>query len=202
MLKIHSDSEYLVLNTYSRTQGLSHSFYIHQNKFEELDLHGYVVALDQPSFLTMRKGSCGNTVTFTFTWLMRCGDSELCGREESLTIPYVPMMSFIRASEDPNEPKRWAALALTEQQYPRLVFHSKRNLKAVLANRKIYRKLRKELALHFRWPGAEEIVIYDDFVPYSFGFTEKRNGETGICGGIIFHNHHNDLETAYYGVHT
>ena len=27
MLKIHSDSEYLVLNTYSRTQGLSHSFY-------------------------------------------------------------------------------------------------------------------------------------------------------------------------------
>jgi len=202
MLKVAADGDYLILHTYSRTRKLSHSFYVKRDKFRELERNGFVAAFDQPSVLTIRINSRDNTVTFTFAWLNRYSSGELHGREEIVTVPQTSLMDFIRSSEEMDGTKRWAALALPAPRGPRLVFRSRRNLKAVIGNRSLCRKFRKELDRHFCWPGADEIIIYDDSAPYSFGFTEMRNGERGICGGIILHNYRNNLDTAYYGVHT
>lgn len=201
-LNILSSGDYLIFHTYSRAHKLSHSFYVNRDKFWELERNGFVAVFDHPSVLTIRINNRNNTVIFTFAWLNRYSSGELHGREEIVTVPEAPLMEFVRRSEEPDGAKRWAALALPEPRGPRLVFRSRRNLKAVIGNRMLYRKFRKELNQHFHWQGSDEIIIYDDFMPYSFGFTEMRNGESGICGGIILHNYHNDLTTAYYGIHT
>lgn len=41
-----------------------------------------------------------------------------------------------------------------------------------------------------------------DFAPYSFFFREVCAGRNGICGGLIFHNYHDNLKKANYSVHT
>ena len=45
------------------------------------------------------------------------------------------------------------------------------------------------------------IVVYDDFVPYSFFFQEECVNGNGICGGIILYGRE-DLKKACYGMHT
>ena len=202
MLKISTSAEFLVLHTYSRSRKLSHGFYVDRDKFWELERNGFAAVFDRPSVLTIRVNSRNNTVTFTFSWLNRFDSGELHGREETITVPEAPLMEFVRRSEEMDGPKQWAALALPAPRGPRLVFRSRKNLKAVAGNRMLFRKLRKELDSHFRWPGADEIILYDDFAPYSFGFEERRNGSRGICGGVILHNYDGNLKTAYYGVHT
>ena len=113
---------------------------------------------------------------------------------------YVPLFSIYVAWSE--RKKIWNALSAPEPRGPRMVFRSRKNLKAVVRNKVICHKFAKELTSHFHWRGSDEIVIYDDSLPYSFFFEERINGRTGICGGIIFHNEDNDLAKASYGVHT
>lgn len=202
MLKIHASGDYLFLRTYSRAHKLSSEFYVRRSVFDELEEKDLVVALDAPSVLTIRRDRRAGTLAFDFLWLNRCGNYELCGREETVTVTESRLIAFIRESAKPDGSKQWAALGTTTAHLPRFTFQSRRNLKAVVGNRMIRRRLCKTLASHFRWPGTDEIVVYDDFVPYSFGFTELRDGKQGICGGIILHNHDNDLQKSYYSVHT
>ncbi len=199
MIKMRVSGDFLILRTYSRAHKLSGEFYVHRSVFDELEEKDIVVALDAPSVLTIRRGRRSGTLAFGFLWLNRCGNQEIRGREETVTVQESQLMEFIRESAKPDGQTHWAALGMTMARFPRFVFQSRRNLKAVVSNRMIRRRLCKTLESHFRWPDTDEIVIYDDFVPYSFGFTEMRDGKRGICGGIILHNHDNDF---YYGVHT
>ena len=48
---------------------------------------------------------------------------------------------------------------------------------------------------------ADEIHLFNDFVPYSFFFREYRNGQPVVCGGLILHGQE-DMSKAYYGIHT
>ena len=201
-LNILSSGDYLIFHTYSRAHKLSHSFYVNRDKFWELERNGFVAAFDHPSVLTIRINSSNNTVTFTFAWLNLCDNGELHGREEIVTVPEASLMEFVRSSEVPDGPEKWTALSIPEKQRPHIVLKSGKNLKAVIGNAAIYRKFRKVLLTHFCWPRSDEIIIYDDSMPYSFGFTEIRNGESGICGGIILHNYRDDPAAAYYAVHT
>ena len=84
---------------------------------------------------------------------------------------------------------------------PQIVFDSRKNLRAALANGVIRRKMVRSLRDQFRWPLSDRIELFDDFVPYSFGFREIRNGKTEICGGLILHRQ-DDMTNAYYGIHT
>lgn len=202
MLKIRASGDFLILRTYSRAHKLSGEFFLQRFSFDELQEKGLVVVLDSPSVLTIRQDKRAGTLTFGFLWLKRCGDNELRGREETVTVLESRLMDFIRESENPDGPARWAALGMTMAHFPRFTFQSRRNLKAVVGNRMIRHRFCKTLESHFRWPSTDEIIIYDDIVPYSFGFTELRNGKQGICGGIILHNHDHDLQKSYYGVHT
>ena len=57
------------------------------------------------------------------------------------------------------------------------------------------------LMANFNWPDADEIHLTNDFMPYSFFFREYRNGQAGMCGGLILHGQE-DMDKAYYGIHT
>ena len=63
------------------------------------------------------------------------------------------------------------------------------------------KKLGKFLANYLAWKESVRIMVYDDFVPYSFFFREERANGGGMCGGIILHRQE-DLKKAYYGIHT
>lgn len=192
----------LVFHTYSREQKQSRNFYVRKDCFQELEERDSFMCRDGISIMAVVRNAERDTLTITFVWLDRKGDGSLTGREESVTVSESSLLRFIRQSEEEDGPRVWNALSAPESRGPRMVFRSRKNLKAVVRNKVICHKFAKELTSHFHWRGSDEIVIYDDSLPYSFFFEERINGRTGICGGIIFHNEDNDLAKASYGVHT
>lgn len=92
-------------------------------------------------------------------------------------------------------------LSVDERGMPQIEFQSRKNLQAVAEIKVLRKKLGGFLDRHFAWKGSRKIVVYDDFVPYSFFFREERVSGTGICGGIILHGQEN-LKKACYGMHT
>ena len=76
-----------------------------------------------------------------------------------------------------------------------------RNLRDVVANVTVRRKLARFLSRNFRYRNVTEIRMFNDFVPYSFFFREMIGEQSGICGGVILHGQ-NDLKTAKYSIHT
>ena len=197
-----SSEDYLVFHTYSWKHKRSPCFYVPKKKFQELEKNGSFTDHDGASVMIVYQNMQKDTLTITFEWLNQHSDHTLSGREETVTVFRSSLMEFIRRSAEPDGPHIWNALSIPVSRGPRLIFRSRKNLKAVVRNRPICRKLNKKLAKHFHWPGTDEIIIYDDFLPYSFYFEERRNGEVGICGGIIYHDHNHDPATARYDVHT
>ena len=122
--------------------------------------------------------------------------------EESVTIPYALLLAFMGESTQDGGPETWKHLSVCPTSRPSLVFHDKERLRECVANKTVRRKLARALRDNFHYSGAEQIGLYHDFQPYSFFFREVRNGGDGICGGLIFHDHHNNLKEAYYSVHT
>ena len=92
-------------------------------------------------------------------------------------------------------------LAMKGARLPKVEFHSREHLKEVVERPVLRKKLGKLLANHLEWRGSIRIMVYDDFVPYSFFFREERDNGTGLCGGIILHGQE-DMKKAHYGIHT
>lgn len=195
--------EYIGLRTVSRSRRSPHRFYIPRHSLEEV---GYtsdnVIVHDIRSFAVLRRTVTGD-VEIEFTWLGDARGNNVSGYQETVTLPYDGLMEGLRESVRRGEPISWRALAIDNTpKCPRLVFnHSRRNLRAVLENGIVRRKLVRALRDHFQWQASERIEFYDDFLPYSFGFREIRNGEPGIVGGLILHGRE-DMKNAYYSIHT
>lgn len=66
----------------------------------------------------------------------------------------------------------------------------------------VRKKLSHALRDNFGYQGVERIEFYHDFAPYSFLFREINHDRVGTVGGLIFHNHQDDLSMASYAVHT
>ena len=94
-----------------------------------------------------------------------------------------------------------ATLALPEvDTTPEIKFQSQENLRRVVENPILRHKFSKFLSNNFQWPNAKEIILSDDFHPYSFFFQEiTKNGSHGICGGVILHE---GRRGCYYELHT
>ena len=139
-------------------------------------------------------------LTVDFTWLSDGGGRRVVGREETLHLPYRQFQEKLEESR-----KLGGAgvgmLSVDEKGMPKIEFQSRKNLREVAERKVLRRKLGKFLNNHFSWKGSRRIVVYDDFVPYSFFFQEERLNGKGICGGIILHGQE-DLKKACYGMHT
>lgn len=185
------------LRTVSRSRKSPHRFYISCQELERLETGSTILVQDIHSFAKLRRDAYAGTVEAAFTWLEGNGEN-VSGYQESITLPYGKMMDCLRQSK----PFVWKTLSIdSSKKQAQIVFKSRKNLHAALANGIIRRKLIRFLREQFRWAYAEKIEIYDDFMPYSFFFRETRGGEAGISGGIILHGQE-DMKTAYYSMHT
>jgi len=151
---------------------------------------------DCGSFAQVWRDPLSETVHIRFYWLNSNG-VQLTGWEQTIIVPFDELMSFNKGYMG----ERWELLSLEESRQPKLTFCGKKNLHAAVNNPVVRRKLTRFLRDNFQWPGAEEILLYDDMKPYSFYFREMRNGRVGICGGVIFHGRE-DMKKAQYSIHT
>ena len=185
------------LRTVSRSRKSPHRFYIPCQELEGLEAGSTALVQDIHSFAKLRRDAYAGTVEIAFTWLEGNGNG-VSGYQEAITLPYGEMMECLRQSKL----FVWKTLSIdSSAKQSQIVFKSRKNLHAALANGAIRRKLIRFLRDQFRWAYAEKIEIYDDFMPYSFFFRETRGGETGLSGGIILHGQE-DMKNAYYSMHT
>lgn len=185
------------LRTVSRSRKSPHRFYIPCQELEGLETGSTILVQDIYSFAKLRRDAYAGTVEAAFTWLEGKGNG-VSGYQETITLPYGRMMECLHESK----PFVWKTLSIDNSaKQAQIVFKSRKNLHAALANGIIRRKLIRFLRDQFSWAYAEKIEIYDDFVPYSFFFRETMGGEIGISGGIILHGQ-KDMKTAYYSMHT
>ena len=189
------------MQTYSRSGRSPHWFYILRGRLAELEKRTEVIVRDIHSFAVFHRDADAGSIDITFTWLDRDGDS-VSGRQETVILPYGKFSAFLRDSASGAGPLEWKALSMdTSGHRPKIVFKDSKNLHAVVHNGIIRRKLVRFIRDNFNWPQYEKIVLYNDFLPYSFGFREYRYGHPTISGGLILHNQE-DPEKAYYGIHT
>lgn len=203
MLKLTASGDYMILRTVSHRYGKSSQFYIPMEKLTELEQRGYVMSMDEPSFLRMRicKGADDSQkLEVRFTWLSSAGNDRVVGRTEHFCLNYAAFQKSLDELVGQESGDR-RLLSLQESNAPRIRFDSRKNLKQVVQNRVIRKKLGRFLTGHFRWADAECIHISDDFVPYSFFFTEKTAQGRGLCGAIILHGQE-DMRKAHYAMHT
>ncbi|WWR21228.1 hypothetical protein V1226_07515 [Lachnospiraceae bacterium JLR.KK009] len=185
------------LRTVSRSRKSPHRFYIPCQELEGLETGSTILVQDIYSFAKLRRDAYAGTVEAAFTWLEGNGNG-VSGYQETITLPYGRMMECLHESK----PFVWKTLSIDNSaKQAQIVFKSRKNLHAALANGVIRRKLIRFLRDQFSLAYAEKIEIYDDFVPYRFFFRETRGGEIGISGGIILHGQE-DMKTAYYSMHT
>lgn len=201
-VKVYESEKFFVFHTYSRKEKRSSSFYMTRATLEELFSKGRAVAVDSVSFATLWYDNATDIVGICFRWLRLQSDNTLLGREETVRLPAEAFRAFVLQSAAEDGPKDWTALSIPERLTPHLVFRSTRNLKAVAGNKALYRKFLKVLRKEFAWKSADEVIFYDDSLPYSFFFQEMQGDKRGICGGVILHNYDDNLATAKYGVHT
>lgn len=205
MVKLSASDECVFLWTVSRGFRSPHRFGISDRELQILEDERHTIVSDIHSFAELRlcrsaKEDSGDMLTIDFTWLSDGGAGRVAGKEETIHLPYRQFQ------ERMEESRRLGGagvgmLSVDEKGAPRIEFQSRKNLRAVAERKVLRRKLGRFLNNHFAWKGSRKIVVYDDFVPYSFSFREERVNGTGICGGIILHGQ-DDLKKACYGMHT
>lgn len=205
MVKLSASDECVFLWTVSKRFRSPHRFGISDREFQVLEDERHMIVSDIHSFAELRldwsaKADNGDMLTIDFTWLSDSGFGRVAGKEETIHLPYRQFQ------ERMEESRRLGGagvgmLSVDEKGTPRIEFQSRKNLQAVAERKVLRKKLGRFLNNHFAWKDSRKIVVYDDFVPYSFFFQEERINGMGICGGIILYGQE-DLKKACYGMHT
>lgn len=204
-LKARYSNGILSLRTVSRARKAPHWFVIpfeQPRQFEQAVEQGMVVS-DIHSFATLsfRNDSAGTRLLqIQFTWLQEEKPGQVKGWTERVRIPYIPFRTYMEAAVNLDD-LSWKQLSIPTRVTRRVEFHSRKNLHNVIQHPVLRHKLGKFLEQHFQWENSKAIIVYDDFLPYSFVFQECLASGTGICGGIIL-NHTEDLRKAHYSIHT
>ena len=205
MVKLSASEGCVFLWTVSRGFRSPHRFGISVRELQILEAERHAIVSDIHSFAELRLGRSAkeeneDMLTVDFTWLSDSGFRRVAGREETIHLPYRKFQEKLEESRGLGG-AGVGMLSLDEKAAPRIEFQSRNNLRAVAERKVLRKKLGRFLNNHFSWKGSRRIVVYDDFVPYSFFFQEERLNGNGICGGIILHGQE-DLKKACYGMHT
>lgn len=199
LVKMDCNESGCYIKTLSREAGPSQRFYIPREQAFEAEKNGSWIVQDSSSFARiciLEDHVNGKYVRIHFFWASSTKSDYYNGRKEQISLPYGIFQKAFAGKE-----LHMKVLSLKEKYLPKIVFESKKNLKEVVKHPQLRRKLVRFLSYNFQWENGTQIEIYDDFVPYSFGFYECREHGYGIVGGIILHGQE-DLRTAEYGMHT
>ncbi len=201
MVKMSCVADGFELRTFRRETGESRDFFVSRSTFEDLAEYGYTIQDTPESYVVLYCDHFAGTMNLRYAWINRSGN-QLSRWEEPLVLDYKKLMAFVRDSAKVGGPKEWKCLAVPSREaQPRFVFQCSEHLRECLENKAVQRKLIKFLRDNFKWPRAERIEFYSDWVPYSFFFQEYCDGKPGMCGSVILHGQ-DDMPTAYYSIHT
>lgn len=196
LVKIYNQTDFYSLKTVSLKFRSPHMFYISKDKLRNSDGKNHLIVKDGHSFAELIKWEHQGEdfIEIRFTWLSDEGIIGLTAHCETINLPCAVF------DEIEGEVEKRKILSI-EDSLPKIIFRSRANLKKVGDKPALRRRLGKFLNHHFKWPNYERIEIFDDFLPYSFGFAAYYANGRGICGGIILHGQE-DLSKAYYSIHT
>lgn len=202
LVKAYAGEYGIDFRTINRNRKSPHRFYIPRDGLKELEHKPKIIVQDIRSFAVLHMNTYAGTLEIEFTWLN--GDrNNISGFQQSVVVSYEKFMAFVHQSIVESGPKEWKTLSIdNSRKQPKLIFSSRKNLREALQNATIRRKLTRFLRDGFRWPDADQIELQDDFLPYSFGFREIKYGKTALSGGLILHQQQNDIEKAFYSIHT
>ena len=194
LLKIRNDGTGCWFHTVSRNRKGYKNLFISKQTAEQFTEKKAIPVFDGQHFARIQYIS-SNKVEIRFFWMFSTGDHTFKGFEENVRIPREIFEQVLE------QEGKYKCLSEKGKSYPQIEFRSKNNLSAAVANKTVRKKLSRFFVDHFVWPGSDKIIIYDDFVSYSFYFEEYKGDTCGICGGIILHGQDN-LATAHYEIHT
>lgn len=203
MVKVSADDRFVSLRTISRKYRSPHRFVLSRKELEELEEKDRVLARDIHSFADLRRymSTQGqDRLAITLFWLNDSGNGDVSGWSQIVQLPYGKFLECVESSFR-SKGKELRLLSMKENRTPRIEFTGSRNLKAVVNIPMLRRKLGKFLACNLNWKDYSRIVVTDDCLPYSFGFSGYTPYGRGMCGGIILHGQE-DIKKAYYGLHT
>ena len=207
LFRAHANDETIDIRTYTPRMRSPQRFYVTHSELDRLQDTGCIITHDIHSFVKLCLDEPHDRITFDFTWLTGRYFDQVEGHEQTVHLRWSRFRDFldtVRRPNCPEENKIFRAISLDVcKARPRLVFEGNReNLRAAIGNPQVRHKLGKALMQNFNWPDADEIHLYNDFVPHSFFFREIRNGQACLCGGLILHGQDQDMSKAYYGIHT
>ena len=201
LVKAYAEEYGIDIRTVSRSRKSPHRFYVLRDALADLEHKPKIIVRDIRSFAVLFLNSYDSTLEIEFNWLNGNG-YNLMGWEETVTLPYEEFAAFVHNSTVESGPKEWKTLSIDNSvRQPKLIFNSLKNLHKALQNGTVRHKLVRFLRDGFCWPDAEQIELYDDFMPYSFLFREIKNGKTALSGGLILHLQ-DDIQKSYYSIHT
>ena len=204
MATVYVDRDSISLKTRSRSGCSPQHVIILKKELQRLEEKKYLITKDIHSYAELRLCDAvggAKVLELSFTWLKDAGRDSVSGYTERIRLPYEPFRSYAAGEGETVDRTRWRLLSIPEQNRPKLEFHSRKNLKAVVENPILRHKLGKFLDQHFNWYNYERIVLTDDYLPYSFFFEGYMVQGTKTCGGVILHGEEN-IRTAKYGIHT
>lgn len=175
-------------------------FYALADVIARLPETGYCYEKDIRSYMTASIVH-GNRLRLEFTWIEHEDNSgNISGRIETVHIRWEDMERILYADNTTSMQYKLLDIG-PETAKPKITFVRTENLKRVLEDPILRRRISKALMSNFNYPGADEIRMYNDCEPHSFFFEEIRNGQRAMCGGLILHKDANPRRTNY-SVHT
>ncbi len=137
------------LRTVRRSRKSPHRFYIPRSGLEKLEHTFRFIAHDINSFAVLHRDVGVGTVEIEITWLS--GDSHaLSGYQETIILPYDQIAAYLYKSIFEESPVVWKTLSIdNSHKRPQLIFNSRKNLHAALANRTVRHKLVRSLRDEF-----------------------------------------------------
>ena len=152
MATVYVDRDSISLKTRSRNGCSPQQFIILKKELQRLEEKKYLIAKDIHSYAELRLCDAVDGVKvleFSFTWLKDAGRDSVSGYTERIRLPYEPFRAYAAGEEETVDGTRWRLLSIPEQNRPKLEFHSRKNLKAVVENPILRHKLGKFLDQHF-----------------------------------------------------
>ena len=197
LIKASTTENSVCFRTISRERKSPRGFYILKSNLLRLRQESYIVVNDIYCFAELYRETNAR-VTIRFYWLREntC-NGDMSGWNQTVSLPLAPLLDLAECGDT----EKWRVLSIKDTFSPRIVFMDHRNLRDVVANVTVRRKLARFLSRNFRYRNATEIRMFNDYVPYSFFFREMIGEQSGMCGGMILHGQ-DDLKTAKYSIHT